>query len=287
MNKMLYMIMSVAVTLFICSSIFYSFQLESSQANIITVKGSDSMVILGQKWAEEYMKKNRDAIQVTGGGSGIGIATLINDQTHLANTSRPINKRELRRISYQGSKLIEIKTAIDALFVYVNINNRVESISFSQLNSIYRRKIVNWKQVGGNNMSITVYGRENTSSTYEFFKDHILNKKDFAQSVQTLPGKAAIVNAVSKDVTGIGYGGKAYAEGAKVLAIKKDDNSNPYRPSDENIHSTKYPLTRYLYIYTTDDNLKKYPEIKKYIKWILSSEGKKIVRRVVYYPLRK
>ncbi len=262
-------------------------QKNTSSSGSITVKGSDTMVILGQKWAENYMKDNKDVtIQVTGGGSGIGIAALINGQTELANASRPMKKKEIKKIESKGWKLKEIKSAIDGLSVYVNKNNLVKELSFNQLSQIFRGKITNWKQVGGKDAKIIVYSRDNSSGTYEFFKEHVLKKKDFSQSVQTLPGTSAIVNAIAKDPNGIGYGGKAYAEGVFPLKIKEKDTDKAVAPTDENIKSRTYPLTRYLYIYTTEEKLNN-SQIKKYIDWILNNEGQKIVTNVGYYPLVK
>ncbi len=262
----------------------------SSQAKSqnITVKGSDTMVILGQKWAETYMKGHTGTtIQVTGGGSGTGIAALINGTTQIANASRAMKKKEKDKIKKKGWELVEIRTSLDGLSVYINKDNPVNVLSFSQMDKIYRNIITNWKDVGGKDAKIIVYGRDNSSGTYAYFKKHVLLKKDFSQRVQTLPGTSAIVNAVTKDPNGIGYGGKAYAEGIKTVKIKKEDSDTAYAPTDESVPSGKYPLARPLFIYTLKKNLKKNPEVQKYIDWILSSKGQKVVKDVGYYPLNK
>ena len=148
--------------------------------------------------------------------------------------------------------------------------------------ALFSGKIKNWKEVGGPDESIKLYGRENSSGTYSFFKDNVV-KADYASSCQTLPGTAAVVNAVKKDKFGIGYGGAAYAEGVKHCKVKKADGATAYLPTAENIKTNVYPITRYLYMY-----LKNKPtgELKKYIDWILSPEGQKYVVEIGYFPVR-
>jgi len=250
----------------------------------ITVKGSDTMVILAQKWAELYMKTNPSTvIQVTGGGSGIGITALINGTTDICNASRPMKQSEIEKLKARYNTLgVEIECAKDGITIFLNEKNKVQELTLKQLSDIYQGKIRNWKEVGGNDAAITVYGRENSSGTYVYFRDEVV-KGDFAATVQTLPGTAAVVNAVKKDVNGIGYGGSAYAVGIKHAKVKKDGNSTAYEPTKESIAKDEYPITRYLYMY-----LKSRPtgELKKYIDWILSSEGQMVVAEVGYFPVK-
>src|SRR6266478_983335 len=195
----------------------------STHAANITVKGSDTLVILAQKWAEVYMSKHSDVkIQVTGGGSGIGFAALQNNTTDIADASRPIKPAERAAcIKTFGKSPREYKVALDGLSVYVNEANPLKELSIDQLGQIFTGKVRNWKDLGGADLPITIYSRENSSGTYEFFKEHILKGQDFASSAQTMPGTAALLQAVSKDPKGIGYGGAAYGVGAKALKIKK------------------------------------------------------------------
>ncbi|HMB95120.1 MAG TPA: substrate-binding domain-containing protein, partial [Tepidisphaeraceae bacterium] len=139
--------------------------------------------------------------------------------------------------------------------------------------------------VGGPDAPITIYSRENSSGTYEFFKGEILKGQDFAASAQTMPGTAAILQAVSKDKGGIGYGGAGYGAGAKHLAVKKDDSSPAIEPTEENVENQSYPIWRYLYIYVNPALDK--GEIGAYLNWIRSDDGQKIVKDVGYYPLPK
>src|SRR5947207_2584800 len=161
----------------------------------ITVKGSDTLVILAQKWAEVYMGSHPSVkIQVTGGGSGIGFAALQNGQTDIADASRPIKAAERAAcIKSFGKNPREYKVALDGLSVYVNESNPLTELSLDQLEKIFTGKVKNWKDVGGSDAPITVYSRENSSGTYEFFKEHILKGQDFVSSAQTMPGTAALL----------------------------------------------------------------------------------------------
>lgn len=254
-----------------------------SQAKI-TVKGSDTMVILAQKWAELYMKNNSSAaIQVTGGGSGIGITALINGTTDICNASRPMKQTEIEKLKARYNVLgVQIPCAKDGVTIFLNEENKVQELTLKQLSDIYTTKIKNWKELGGNDAPIRLYGRENSSGTYTYFHDEVV-KEDYAASVQSLPGTAAVVNAVKKDVNGIGYGGAAYAVGVKHAKVKKDANSPAFLPTAESIGKGEYPITRYLYMY-----LRNRPtgETKKYIDWILSNEGQMVATEVGYFPYK-
>jgi phosphate transport system substrate-binding protein len=250
----------------------------------ITVKGSDTMVILAQKWAELYMKKNPSAtIQVTGGGSGVGITALINGTTDICNSSRPMKQTEIEKLKARYNTLgVQISCAKDGITIFLNEANKVQELTLKQLSDIYQGKIRNWKEVGGNDAEIRMYGRENSSGTYTYFHDEVV-KADYDASVQSLPGTAAVVNAVKKDINGIGYGGAAYAVGVKHAKVKKDANSPSFLPTAESIGKGEYPITRFLYMY-----LRNRPtgEIKKYIDWILSQEGQMVVTEVGYFPYK-
>ncbi|OCB72572.1 phosphate ABC transporter substrate-binding protein, PhoT family [Flavobacterium glycines] len=250
----------------------------------ITVKGSDTMVILSQKWAEVYMAKHPGTvIQVTGGGSGVGLAALLNGSTEIANASRPIKPAEVQKLKSKFKTAgIEIPCAKDGLSVFLNKNNKVAELSIQQLGDIYSGKVTNWKEVGGDDAKIRLYGRESSSGTFEFFREHVV-KGDFAANVQTLPGTAAIVNAVAKDKYSIGYGGAAYAEGVKDCKVKKDAKSKGVLPTAATIKNKTYPISRYLFMY-----LKSKPtgETKAFIDWILSPEGQKLVVETGYFPVK-
>lgn len=251
----------------------------------VTVKGSDTMVILGQKWAEVYMQKNPGAkVQVTGGGSGTGIAALINGTTDIAEASRPMKSQEVTSAeSRGGGKVKEEPVALDALSVYVNGSNPVAEISLPMARKIFTGQVTNWKDLGGSDAPINLYSRENNSGTYVFFKEHVLQNDDFDPSAQTLPGTAAVVNAVAKDPNGIGYGGIAYATGIKPLKVKKDDLAPAVEGTLENAQSGKYGLARELYFYFFPG---KNPGADAFAAWVVSPEGQKVVSDVGYYPLK-
>lgn len=264
----------------------------------ITVKGSDTMVNLAQKWAEVYMTKNPNvSIQVTGGGSGTGIAALLNKTTDLANASREIKGAEMEKAKLQGIVPIQYEVALDGIAVIVHPGNKVDNLTVQQLSDIFTGKITNWKQLGGENLPITLYGRENSSGTYEFFKEHVLGKddngkqKDYATSTQVLQGTAALGESVARDVKGIGYGGVGYfaeRNDVKILHVKADEKSEAIIPSEngkvnyEVIWNKKYSISRYLYCYT-DQNVK--VEVKEYLSFLTSKEGQDVVKQMEYIPL--
>ena len=257
----------------------------SRRGSTITIKGSDTMVILGQRWAEDFMAHHPDVvIQVTGGGSGTGIAALINGTTDICESSRPMKDAEKQQIQQKyGNPPTEILVAKDGLTVYVNEANPVHEISVPQLKDVYTGKTTNWSALGGPSAPITVYGRENSSGTYEYFKEHVLGGDDFAAAVQTLPGTAAVVNAVARDKNGIGYGGAAYAKGVHELAVRAATGEPAVLPTAENVKSGAYPISRGLYFY-----LRKPPEsaIADFVNYALSDSGQAIVGRVGYFPIR-
>ena len=257
----------------------------TASAGTITVKGSDTMVILAQKWAEVYMGQNSGTkIQVTGGGTGTGFAALQNQTADLCNASRKIKAKEIENCQKAFNRRpTEYKVAIDGLSVYVSADNAVKELSLEQLELIFTGKIKNWKDVGGADAPISVYSRENSSGTYEFFKEHVLKGKDFTAKAQTMPGTAAVLQAVAKDKNGIGYGGAAYGAGAKHLAIKKDESSPAVDPTEESVVSQQYPIWRHLYIYLNPALDK--GEVAAYLKWIRSDAGQAVVKDVGYFPL--
>jgi phosphate transport system substrate-binding protein len=255
-----------------------------SGTRAVTVKGSDTMVILGQRWAETYMSEHSGTrVQVTGGGSGTGIAALINGGTDICEASRPMKDKEKEQVrSRHGKEVKEIPVALDGVAIYVNESSSVQSLSEPQIKGIYTGKITNWRDVGGKDQRIVVYSRENNSGTYVFFKEHVLGNEDFAREVQTLPGTAAVANAVAKDPASIGYGGIAYATGIRAIAVKRDETAEAVHPSLQTVQDGSYPLSRNLFFYTIGE-----PdgEVKAFVDWVLGSEGQKICEMVGYYPL--
>ncbi len=253
-------------------------------AGTVTVKGSDTMVILAQRWAEDYMKKNPSRkVQVTGGGSGTGIAALINGTTDVADASRPMKDDEKAKVQGRFNAFpVETAVAQDGVAIYVNEANPVGQLTVDQLKRIFLGDVTSWKGVGGPDAPIVLYSRENSSGTYVFFKENVLGNEDYAATAQTLPGTAAVVNAIAKERNGIGYGGAAYAKGVKeVKVVGKDGQA--YAPSAQNVKSGTYPLARPLFMYTRGTPQ---GEVKEFIDFCLSPSGQAIVTKVGYFPIR-
>ncbi|MGH8015084.1 MAG: substrate-binding domain-containing protein, partial [Candidatus Zixiibacteriota bacterium] len=165
---------------------------------------------------------------------------------------------------------------------FLHESNPVKELTLAQLKGIYTGAITDWKEVGGIDAQIIIYSRENNSGTYSFFKEHVLNEEDFAERAQTLPGTSAVVNAVSKDKNGIGYGGVAWGAGVKFAAVKKEDTTAAVTPSIETVTNGSYPISRELYWFF---NGKPTGEIQNLVNWTLSAEGQKIAELVDYIPL--
>jgi phosphate transport system substrate-binding protein len=273
-------LLTIGVTIFAATML-----IAAAKQTTITVKGSDTMVILAQRWAEKYMSANPGVVvQVTGGGSGTGISALINGTTDICNASRPMKKSEREKLKQRYNSLgIEIPAARDGITIYAHESNPVSELSLDQIKAVYLGEITNWKDLGGPDAKIILYGRENSSGTYVYFRDNVLRGADFSALTQTLPGTAAVVNAVAKDKNGIGYGGAAYAKGIKQVKVKKDASSPAYEPTLENIKSGNYPITRFLYMYT---RAKPSGAMKAFVDWTLSDEGQNIVSQVGYFPVK-
>ncbi|RPH32432.1 MAG: phosphate ABC transporter substrate-binding protein [Bacteroidales bacterium] len=249
------------------------------------IKGSDTMLPLSQKEAESYMKTNSTfKVTVTGGGSGVGIAALIDNTTDLAQSSRKIKMDEKIKLQESGVTYKEVIAAYDALAVVVNPNNGVSQLTREQLEGIFIGKIKNWKEVGGDDAKIIVYSRETSSGTYEFFKEHVMNKKNFANDVLSMPATGAIIQSVSQTKGAIGYVGLAYLDkSVKAIKVSYDKGKNYVEPSMVNAKNKTYPVVRPLYYYysTKVEN-----KVKPYLDFVLSAEGQKIVESVGYVPLK-
>ena len=257
----------------------------------LQVKGSDTEVNLVQRLAEMYMKKDPNAsIAVTGGGSGVGIAAIINKTTDLCNASRPMKDSEVAKAKANGVNPVGVAFAVDGLSVIVNAKNSVKHLTIDQIGQIYRGEVSNWKQLGGPDSPITLYGRQPNSGTFVFFREQIVNG-DYSNKMNQMNGNAQILEAVKKDAGGIGYVGIGYvvddegktAPGINVLEVAKDSRSKPTSPLQlENIMSGAYPITRPLYQYFDKNNQAK---VEGFIKFELSPEGMAIIKKDGFYPL--
>lgn len=244
------------------------------------LKGSDTVLPLAQKEAENYIKKNPKAnVMVTGGGSGVGISALVEGTTEIAMASRKIKLDEKIKLQEAGKTVVEKIVAWDALAVIVNPKNAVSQLTRQQLEDIFTGKITNWNQIGGANLKIVVYSRETSSGTYEFFKESILKNKNYMSSVLSMPATGAIIQSVAQTPGAIGYVGHAYIS-PSVKALKVSyDGKNYIEPTYANAKNKSYPVVRPLYFYYTKNTESK---ILPFVNFVLSADGQKIVKEIGY-----
>ena len=245
----------------------------------IKVKGSDTVLPLSQKEAEVFMKKFPGSkITVIGGGSGVGIAAFLDGTTDIAMSSRKMKMSEKMKLQDAGKAYKEVVIANDALSVIVAPGNKVSQLTREQLEGIFTGKINNWKEVGGDDEKIIAYSRESSSGTYEFFKEHVLNNKNYGSTILNMPATGAIVQSVSQTKGAIGYIGFAYMEKTvKALKVSYDKGKTFVEPSIANAKNKTYPIVRPLqYYYLTKDEVR----VKPFIDFILSEEGQKVVGEV-------
>lgn len=252
-------------------------------AQQIKIKGSDTVLPLAQKEAEVFNKKGGAKISVTGGGSGVGIAALIDGTTDIASSSRKIKMDEKLRLTDAGKKFKEVVIARDALSVIVNPSNPVSQLTREQIEGIFTGKITNWKEVGGSDMKIVVYSRETSSGTYEFFKEYVMGKKNYTSSALNMPATGAIVQSVSQTKGAVGYVGMAYDNAqVKQLKVSYDKGKTFVAPSMATAKNKTYPIIRPLFLYYA---LKDEAKVKGFIDFCLSAEGQTIVEKTGYVPL--
>ncbi len=265
----------------------------SQDENVITNSGSDTMVNLAQMWAEEYQKvKPGVSVEVGGGGSGVGISSLMQGITEIANASRAMKDSEKAQAKQNtGKEPIEWIVGYDALAVYVHKDNPVESLTLAQLAQIYAEggSTDKWSQINiditskGANDEIVRISRQNSSGTYFYFREHVLNNKDYKSGSRDMIGSKDVVELVGKTTGAIGYSGMGYAtEAVKFVKLAKAAGQPAYEPSLENVASGNYPLARSMLMYTLGQPE---GEVKEYIDWILSPAGQKVVEKSGYIPV--
>jgi phosphate transport system substrate-binding protein len=272
------LILSVAIM------IALTFATAIAQKVTCKIKGSDTVLPLSQREAEAYNKQTGSSISVTGGGSGVGFSSLISGTTDIAQASRSIKMDEKMKLKDAGKAYKEVTIAYDALAVIVSPTNKVSQLTREQLEGIFTGKITNWKEVGGEDLKIIVYSRETSSGTYEFFREHVLGKKNYSSSALLMPATGAIVQSVSQTTGAIGYVGLAYLEkDVKAIKVSYDKGKTYVAPNVENAKNKSYPVTRPLFYYFTSDIEAR---VKPYVDFILSDAGQKIVLDEGYVPLK-
>ncbi len=255
-----------------------------SQEISVTIKGSDTVLPLAQKEAEQLMKTTNDvSITVVGGGTGVGLTALIDETTDIAMASRDLKTEEKLKFSEAKKEIESVTIAFDALAVIVHPSNKVKQLTREQLEDIYTGKIKNWKEVGGDDAKIVAYSRESSSGTYEFFKEEVMNKKNYASDILSMPATGAIVQAVGQTKGAIGYVGLAYeTKEVKQLAVSYDQGKVYVEPSISSAKDKTYPISRPLFYFYNKENTAK---VKPIIDFALSPEGQKIVAEIGYIPL--
>ena len=265
-------------------SLLIALSLLSISASAQRIKGSDTVLPVAQQTAERFMNQHPDTrVTVTGGGTGVGISALLDNTTDIAMASRPIKFSEKMKIKSAGEDVAEIVVAYDALAVVAHPSNPVKQLTRQQLEDIFRGKITNWTQVGGDDRKIVVYSRETSSGTYEFFKESVLKNKNYMASSLSMPATGAIIQSVSQTKGAIGYVGLAYVSPrVKTLSVSYD-GKHYAAPTVENATNKTYPIVRPLYYYY---NVKKKAEIDPLIQYILSPDGQDIIKKSGYIPVK-
>ncbi len=265
----------------------------STAGNQTTIEdiGSDTIVNLALAWAEAYQKVNPAVrVSVSGGGTGTGLAALINKTTDIANASRKIKDEETQNAQKNGVAPYEIEIARDAIGVIVNRENPVQQLTLQQVSDIYSGKITNWKAIGGEDRPIVLLSRESNSGTHVYFLEQVVrlgNSQDktlFSPDTLLLPSSEGIMAEVRQNPNAIGYDGLGYiTPDVKTLAIAPRDGGEYVRPSIETVNNAKYPIARPLFMYTSGEPQ---GEVKTYLDWILGPEGQQIVGQLGFVPLQ-
>jgi phosphate transport system substrate-binding protein len=263
----------------------------TSASAYIENKGSDTIVNLALVWAERYQQEHPDVrISVTGGGSGTGIAALINGTVDIANASRQIKAEEMQEAQSKGISPVEYIIARDAIAVIVNPQNPVSQLTLQQISDIYSGKINNWREVGGEDRPIVRLSRETNSGTHVYFLETVLRlgeKEDktlFSTDTLLLPSSEGIINEVRQNPNAIGYDGLGYVpHDLKMIAIARQPGDPYVLPSIATVNDNSYPIARDLYMYTAGQPS---GAIKDYLDWILSPEAQAIVADLGFVPIK-
>jgi len=261
----------------------------SSGTKRIENKGSDTLVNLALAWAEQYMQENPEMrISVTGGGSGTGIASLMNGTADIANASREMKSEEIRAAQANGITPVEFVVARDAIAVVANPSNPVSRLTMQQISDIYTGKITNWRKVGGEDRPIVLLSRESNSGTYVYVLEHVIrmgnpkSKLLFSPDTLLMPSSEGISTEVRQNPNAIGYDGLGYVTpDQKVLAVARDANGPYVLPSIATVNDGSYPISRPLYMYTAGE-----PggQVKIYLDWVLGP-GQRLVSKLGFVPL--
>jgi len=287
MNRILITIAIFLVLLAACSS--NTTETNSNAEAYIENKGSDTIVNLALAWAERYQAEHPEVrISVTGGGSGTGIAALINDTVDIANASRKIKEEETAEAQANGVEPVEHIIARDAIAVIVNPENPVSQLTLKQISDIYSGKISNWSEVGGDDRPIVRLSRETNSGTHVYFLETVLrlgnsdDKTLFSTDTLLLPSSEGIIAEVRQNPNAIGYDGLGYVpKDLKMIAIAEEEGGAYVLPSIPTVNDKTYPIARDLYMYTNGEPT---GIVKEYLDWVMGSEAQQIVAELGFVP---
>lgn len=248
-----------------------------SESGRIRISGSDTMLILTRRWAEEYMREHpRVAVYVWGGGTGRGLDDLIHQRVDLSAASRPPQPDEVHQLAERfGSVGLSYAVAKEALSVYVNPGNPVRNLSTEQLRQIFSGQIDNWRAVGGEDAPIRVFRRSSASGTYLYLKEHVLNGAEYSSDARIVQDTPEMVERVAHDVHAIGYGGVAYGPDLHIRV-------NGVVPSEETIRNGAYPITRYLYLISIASPR---GDARRFVDWVQGHRGQEIARGMGFVSL--
>lgn len=271
------------------SALLFSFTLTPLWAgsnNTLRIQGSGASVPLIRRWAEEYMKKHKEAtVQVIQESSGTAVTALLSGSADIVKTFQPLKDSEKAQLLNKcGKPVVETPVALEAIGIYVNPDNPVTELNLHQLKSIYSGRVTDWMALGSTLGRITAYKLEESSDPYDFFKENVLNNDGFGTGAVGLPVTPEIIEAIRRDSQAIGYGGIVNAKGIKILPLKKDEQGDAVEPTLENIARGKYPLSRKIFFDTAGP-----PEgpAKAFVDWVLGSPGQKIGLAAGYFPILK
>ncbi|MEW5768563.1 MAG: phosphate ABC transporter substrate-binding protein [bacterium] len=254
------------------------------KANSIQIKGSDTMVNLVQAWSEAFMQANPGSyVAVTGGGSGTGIAALLNKTCNIAMCSRKMKGKEIELARKKGIEPKEITVALDGLAVVVHPSNPIEQLTIPQLSDIFTGKITDWKEVGGKEGNIVIISREVNSGTHVYFKEHVLSQREYSKEALLVPSSQAVADEIAQNPKAIGYYGMGYiSPKQKAIKVAKDENSPFVLPIVDNVTNGSYHISRPLLMYTNGEPT---GLVKKFLDFILSQKGQEIVLKIDFVPV--
>ncbi len=267
-------------------------QFETTELFIV---GSDTMLEVSQALVEEFLSLYPDQnlnVPITGGGSGTGIAGLLDGTAYLANSSRPIKDEEMQAGKDAGLDIAEVIIAYDGISVVVNKDNPVEELTVEQISKLFTGEIKNWKEVGGNDAAVVIASRDSSSGTFVFFREHVVQlegkakENDYSKDALFLASTSAVRGECASNANAIGYIGLGYLDDSvKPIKVKADDSSAGVTPSVENVKNGTYPIARALYIYTPHPVNELTDIAQAYLDFVLSDAGQAIVAEIGFVPL--